>query len=118
MNGQLTMFGDVKQTMDMDQEEKLHAVNPDKHERFESWLKTKNGIAVWQAFMEISVTLKRRGKKRGAKYIIEGIRYRENISVDENGRRVDNNWAPFLARKVMEEIGEMRGYFELRDMKL
>jgi hypothetical protein len=73
---------------------------------------------IWVLFVKYAKQAKYSGRsKYSAKSIFEVIRWNETIA--KNGRfKVDNNFAPFYARKMMAVYPDFEGFFFTRKSKV
>lgn len=79
--------------------EEYHSVNPH----------------VFELILKISRDLIRRGHKRSAiAFIFERIRWLYTIQTVGDEFKLNNNYKPFYARKVMREAPDLDGFFEIR----
>jgi len=71
---------------------------------------------VWSKFVEIALELIRQGCKRyGAQTIFAIIRYQTRLGDDGKTRfKINNDFAPFYARRFLREYPEHAGFFQLR----
>ena len=98
----------------------LGLFEPTLDERFEEWLKTENGKAVFHEAAARARALLARGYKHfGIKAICEAIRYEraQAVGPDAEGYVVNNNYSSRLARRIMAIYPELKGFFETRDLK-
>ena len=81
---------------------------------FWSWLAKNEHI--YQQFIDLALQMKRRGRKKwAAKGVIEVIRWHTALHSDGDIFKINNNYAPGLARLAMLEYKELEGFFELRN---
>lgn len=75
--------------------------------------------AVYQYFIRFSREVKSRGHARYSAYaVMHRIRWFVAIETTAEDFKINNNWGPFYARKLMREYpAEFEGFFELRQMK-
>lgn len=83
---------------------------------FFAWITTDEGQQVWELFETLAMRAARSGRKRyGAKSIIEVLRWQTTVE-DGSEFKINNNWAPGLARLWMQKHGDdYPGFFVLRD---
>jgi len=87
--------------------------------RFADWVHTPAGGEIANQFIRRSWRLWKRGIKRyGAKSIVEVLRWHYALR-NKNGEqwKINNNYASRLARLAMERAPELKGFFEVREMK-
>lgn len=69
-------------------------------------------------FVEMAIKAKKAGVHRvGAKTIIEQMRWFKRVDQGDRTFKVNNNWAPSLARWAMHTNPRLKGMFELRTTK-
>lgn len=87
--------------------------------RFEAWLAVDANQAIYQAFRQAALDMRRAGRKRfGAKAITEKLRYESSLySVDPEGWKINNSIVSRLARKLLAECPELEGFLELRKLQ-
>lgn len=69
-------------------------------------------------FVEMALKAKRAGVHRtGAKTIIEQMRWFKRVDQGDRTFKVNNNWAPTLARWAMHYEPRLKGMFETRTTK-
>jgi len=73
---------------------------------------------IWEAFKKYSFLAKneRKFKNYSANGIFEIIRWHTEIYARHN-YKVNNNFRPDYARKMMEEFPEFKGFFRVRELK-
>ena len=82
---------------------------------FFHWIDSIEGQAIWKAFQDKALIAVQRREHYSAKAIIEVIRW-ETMLNDGTEFKVNNNWAPGLARLWMHTYGDLYPkFFELRD---
>ena len=81
---------------------------------FTSWLRKNHSI--WQGFARKALYAYRGDHKQrfGAKAILEILRWESFVSDADKTFKINNNYAPDLARLVMDCKPELRGYFKIR----
>ena len=95
-------------------------LRPGLQRRFEEWLATDDGQAVYEHVRGRALRLRRRGWRRfGMKALWEAARYDRALEVgpDAEGWKVNNNYHSRLARRLMDEEPELQGFFELRELR-
>lgn len=77
----------------------------------------KENPHIWEAFKKYSFLAKKRGfKKYSSNGIFEVIRWHTDLRA--NGLyKVNNNFRPDYARKMMLEFPEFKGFFRVRELK-
>ena len=74
------------------------------------WVYKELVALAWQAH--------ERGRKRiGIKMLIEVVRWARTLQTRGDVYKINNNYAPRYARKIMEEYPELDGLFNLRDLR-
>ena len=88
-------------------------------EKFERWLETPEGAAVFREFIAIARQLREAGHKHyGAKSILEVLRFHRSLRGPANDiYRINNSWGSRLARRAMESDASLDGFFEVRCLK-
>jgi hypothetical protein len=73
---------------------------------------------IWEAFKKYSFLAKneRHFKNYSANGIFEIIRWHTELN-SRNNYKVNNNFRPDYARKMMEEFPEFKGFFRVRELK-
>lgn len=89
-------------------------------ERFDTWINANPHF--WNAFVELCLQMKRRGMAHwGAKAATEVLRYQAYVQayVQTVGDawKVPNDFTSRLARKAMQEVPELGGFFEVRELR-
>ena len=81
---------------------------------FIAWL--RKNPAIWQGFVQKALYAYRGDHKHrfGAKAILEILRWESFVSDADKTFKINNNYAPDLARLVMDCKPEMKGYFKIR----
>lgn len=90
---------------------------PTLQDRFDDWLATDDGQAVYEYVRERALALRRRGWRHfGIAAIWESARYDHALRVgpDAEGWKVNNTWRSRLARRLMEDEPELAGFFSTR----
>lgn len=101
----------------MTQRELFH---PSLDEQYQRWKRTENGRAVLNAARERALRLRHRGFRHwGIKCILEAIRYdfALELGTDDDGFKVNNNWASRVARDLMQMHQELVGFFDTRELR-
>ena len=83
------------------------------------WIHTDIGGQVANDFIRLALYCKNiLHKKVGAKCLSEKIRWDYEVSkpVDEE-YKINNNYTSYLARFAMLRVADLRGYFDLREIK-
>ncbi|QDP52931.1 MAG: hypothetical protein Tp165SUR256671_12 [Prokaryotic dsDNA virus sp.] len=73
---------------------------------------------IWKAFVKLSFEAKnnRKFKNYSAKSLFEIIRWHTPVSAKDKFK-INNNYAPDYARKMMEEYKQFKGFFRIRELK-
>jgi hypothetical protein len=72
---------------------------------------------IWEAFKKYSFQAKAKGFSHySANGIFEVIRWHSGASA-EGVYKVNNNYRPDYARKMMEEFPQFKGFFRVRELK-
>jgi hypothetical protein len=70
---------------------------------------------VFERLKAMALALKARGfKKYGLRALWEAMRYDASIQTGEDPYKLNNNLAPFMARKLMAEVPGLESFFETR----
>ena len=73
---------------------------------------------IWALFRSTTFEVMERGFKHyGANSILERIRWHTSIEQGQRDFKINNNWAPFYARKFMEIYPVYAGFFRTRVQK-
>ncbi len=85
-------------------------------ERFEEWLETDDGRFVHAYVRTQALMLWRRGWMHyGIAALWEAARFSRDVQVGPNGGfKLNNNFRSRLARRLMAEVPELDGFFEIR----
>jgi hypothetical protein len=89
-------------------------------QRFEEWLATPDGQAVYRAIVERARRLKDRGWTHfGIKALWEAARYDRALVVGPSGGfKLNNDYTSRIARRIMEDDpAEFEGFFEFRELR-
>jgi hypothetical protein len=82
-------------------------------ERAAAWL--ERNPAVWELFVRFAGEAKDAGLSRfSADAILHRIRWFVAVQTRGDDFKVNNDWAAYMARKLMAERPEFAGFFELR----
>ena len=77
----------------------------------------KENPQIWEAFKNYSFEAKKKGFKHySANGIFEIIRWHTDVQ-SRDKYKVNNNYRPDYARKMMEEFPEFKGFFRIRELK-
>ena len=75
----------------------------------------KQNPHIWDLFVKYSFQAKNKGfKNYSSKSIFEIIRWHTKASGND-GFKINNNYTPFYARKIMKCYPEFEGFFRLRE---
>ena len=73
---------------------------------------------VYDALRRFALEAKRAGRTHmGINMLHERVRWYTTIEARMDSFKLNNNWRPFYARKLMEKEPELAGFFELRRSK-
>lgn len=73
---------------------------------------------VWEEFERRARELKAQGRTRiAAKEIFEAMRYEARANERGEEFKLNNNWAPYYARALVQKHAEFRGLVELREAR-
>jgi len=88
--------------------------NYDYRHDFVFWLSENR--ETWQAFVDKAIQASKRGHKQrfAAKAILEVLRWESFVRDADKTFKVNNNYAPDMARLVMDCKPELKGYFQIR----
>lgn len=85
-------------------------------EKFESWIAANPGF--WRAFVGLCLEMKRQGMRQwGSKAAVEVLRYAAYVQTVGDSFRVPNSYTSRLARKAINEVPELDGFFETRSLR-
>ena len=68
---------------------------------------------VWKGFDKFALEAATKGRKIGAKAVIERLRWEAEIERGDDFK-VNNNWAPYYARVFEIKHPRFKGFFEMR----
>jgi hypothetical protein len=88
-------------------------------ERYDEWLRTRHGRLVYEAVADRALALQRRGFRHyGIAAIFEAARYAHAIEygVTADGFLLNNSYRSRLARDLMADYPQLRGFFETREL--
>lgn len=89
-------------------------------DRYETWLASPDGQAVYAAVRAAALRLVDRGFRHyGVKALWEAARYDHALRVgpDVDGWKLNNDWTSRMARDLMAEEPRLLGFFELRELR-
>ncbi len=73
---------------------------------------------IYKAFIKYALQAKQKGfDNYSAKSLFEIIRWHTPIKADGKVFKIDNNYAPDYARKMMAENESFKGFFRVRTLK-
>ena len=73
---------------------------------------------VYDMFVSFTKQAKQANRKYYSSYaIFERMRWYTDIETDGEPFKLNNNYRPYYARKVMEEYPEFEGFFRIREIK-
>jgi hypothetical protein len=87
---------------------------------YREWRGTPDGLAVVAAIRRRALELRRRGWRRyGIQALAEVVRFDQAVAAgpDQEGYKVNNSHLSRLARDLMVEDDELRGFFEIRELR-
>jgi hypothetical protein len=87
---------------------------------YRDWRGTPDGLAVVAAVRRRALELRRRGWRRyGIQALAEVVRFDQAVAAgpDQEGYKVNNSHLSRLARDLMVEDDELRGFFEIRELR-
>lgn len=94
--------------------------DPTLQQRFEQWLRTPNGQAVYAEVRDRALALRDAGVRHyGIAAIFEAARFDRRIRLgkDESGFRLNHNHRSRLARRLMADYPELADFFETRELR-
>jgi len=96
--------------------------DPGLDDRFAVWVHTPAGGEIANQFIRMSWGLWKRGIKRyGAKAIVERLRWHYTLMAAKRSGydeyKINNNYVSRLARLAVERAPELKGFFEVRELK-
>ena len=71
---------------------------------------------VWRQFERFALEVCNKGRRIGAKAIIERVRWEAEVEKNEEWK-VNNNWAPYYARVFEIKHPRFSGFFAKREIK-
>lgn len=71
---------------------------------------------VFEKLKELALEAKRKGAKVGIRLLVERLRWDLAMKVqrDENEPKINDWYSSFWSRRLMAEVPELAGYFEIR----
>lgn len=100
--------------------EPLTPPQPSLQQRFEEWLRTSHGQAVYAECRDRAFALRDAGVRHyGIAAIFESARFdrRLRLGKDEDGFRLNHNHRSRLARRLMADYPSLDGMFETRELR-
>lgn len=90
--------------------------HPSLQDRFDQWLATEDGQAVYTNVRDRALALRRRGWRHyGIAALVEAARYDAALVVGpDEPWRINNSYRSRLARRLMSDHPELAGFFETR----
>ena len=88
-------------------------------ERYREWLATPEGKTVYAAVAERACALRRRGIRHyGVAALFEAARYDWTLQLGTQAPalRLNNDYRSRLARDLMADFPQLRGFFETREL--
>lgn len=88
--------------------------------QFREWIESEDGRRVESEVVRRAARLQAQGfRKYGIAALIEAIRYDHAVKLigPSDGYRINNNVRSLLARRVMEQVPELEGFFATRDLR-
>lgn len=101
----------------------LPGLRPGEHltiqQRYDAWRRTRDGRQIFAEVVQRALRLKASGFKHYAiGGLWEDIRFDYAIQVGpEGGFKLNDHFRSRMAREVMAEVPELRGFFELRGLR-
>ena len=90
-------------------------------EKFDIWVHTPYGGEVMNKFIRCSLDMKKAGFDHYSQWTIAGrVRFHYDLKFgnrDMDGFKINNNWIAYMARFAMERCKELKGFFQLRELK-
>jgi hypothetical protein len=89
-------------------------------ERFDEWLETPEGRSVYGLVRFRALALKARNWKHySVKALVEAIRYDRDVKLGptDGGFKINDHFSSRMARRVMAEVPELDGFFEVRVLR-
>jgi len=84
-------------------------------QQFDSWVHTTQGGHAMNRFIRLAIGVQSRGKKVGAKAIVERLRWSYEVSKAYGEEyAINNNYTAYMARFAMERSPGLRGFFNVR----
>lgn len=94
----------------------LDQLDPITRECFRIWI--KQNMAVWHAFKAKAMQMKMTGRKKySAKTIVEIIRWDFDLNNPGDEFKINNDFAAYLARALVDKFPEFEGFFEFRTIE-
>ena len=85
-------------------------------EKFEVY--DKENPVVYELFVKFAKEAKSSGRKTfSANAIFERIRWFVDVETSGDSFKVNNNYRPYYARKMMQEFLEFEGFFRTRELQ-
>lgn len=85
-------------------------------QRFESFHRANP--AVYAALKRLALDMRRRGVRRyGIGGLFELLRWQYAMQTHGDDYALNNNWRSRYARLLMDEVPELRGFFEVRELQ-
>lgn len=73
---------------------------------------------VYKSLVDLAYQLRERGHKViGIKMLIEVVRWQTKLKTTDEDYKINNNYAPFYARKIMNDNPSLDGMFNLREQR-
>lgn len=90
----------------------------EKYSKFQTWLRTKHGQAIYGMFKNFSTIYKTAGhEKTGANLIGQRVRWETQTNTEYIGFKVSNDWFPMMARQLVEEDATFKDFFNFHQDK-
>lgn len=88
-------------------------------QRFEAWLATPDGQAVYEDVVRRAYRLRDRGYRHfGVHALWEAARYDRSLQVGpEGGFKLNDHFTSRMARRIMADHPELEGFFEIRELR-
>jgi hypothetical protein len=81
-----------------------------------AWRDSPGGQVAMPLFVRFAREMLARRRRFGVKLLVERVRWEVGVTIpaDAEGFRLNNNWAPNIARDLIEELPALADYIETR----
>ena len=86
-------------------------------DRFNEWMNTYHGIKVFSLFVAHALEFQSRGRRMGAKAIVEHLRYYHSIEHAGWEFKINNSYTSYMVREAVYRYPELAGYFKMKELK-